>query len=462
MLVCLPDARDVARVVDRLEVAGLGTRTAALTADLGPAPRYRAFLRVLRGDATIVVGTRAAAFAPVHSLGLVVVWDDGDDAHAEQRAPYPHVREVLTQRASLERAGLLVGGFARTAEATALVRSRWAESLEPARAAVRAGAPRIHVTGESDTEQARDPAVRSARLPHRAFQVAREALAAGPVLVQVPRGGYLPALGCVRCRLPARCGHCHGPLALRGGQRTAGCGWCGREAGGWRCERCAADRFRAPVVGSQRTAEELGRAFPSVPVVASAAGHVRDRVADAPALVVSTPGAEPVAEGGYAAALLLDTRLTLSRPGLRTPEESLRRWFNAAALVRPADRGGRVVVVGDPAVPTLQALVRWDPSAAAERELAERSSAHLPPAARLALVSGPADEVAAVLAGLELPAGGELLGPLPLDAETAQLVARVPRERGAALSGVLREVQATRSARKLSHLRVQVDPVELD
>ncbi|HET7326665.1 MAG TPA: primosomal protein N' [Nocardioidaceae bacterium] len=473
VLVCLPDARDVTRLVEVLRAGGLGSRTTALTADLGPAPRYRAFLRVLRGDASIVAGTRAAAFAPVQRLGLLVVWDDGDDLHAEQRAPYPHVREVLTQRAYVERAAVLVGGFARTAEGAALVRSGWAESLAPAREAVRAGAPRVHVAGESDTEQLRDPAARGARLPPRAFQVAREALAEGPVLVQVPRGGYLPTLSCVRCRQPARCRHCHGPLALRGPRHTAGCGWCGRAAADWRCEHCGADRFRAPVVGSERTAEEVGRAFPSVPVVSSAAGRVQARVGGGPALVVSTPGAEPVADGGYAAALLLDSWVALSRPGLRTPEEALRRWLNAAALVRPAGQGGRVVVVGDPAVPVLQALVRWDASGAADRELAERASAHLPPAARLALVSGPAEEVTAVLDTLELPAGGEVLGPLPLDADDgqlggraqlgdrAQLVARVPRDRGAALSTALKQLQASRSARKLPHLRVHVDPVEL-
>lgn len=461
VLICVPDTRDAARVREVFDAGELASRTTTLTADLGPAPRYRAFLRVLQGEADVVIGTRAAAFAPVHRLGLAVVWDDGDDLHSEQRAPYPHVREVLTQRAYLERAALLVGGHARTAEGAALVQSGWAESLEPVREAVRAGAPRVHVTGDTDEDQARDPAARSARLPHRAFQVAREALAAGPVLVQVPRGGYLPALSCVRCRQPARCRHCHGPLALRGRRDTAGCRWCGRIATDWRCERCEADRFRAPVVGSERTAEELGRAFPSVPVVSSVGGRVRERVVDKPALVVCTPGAEPVAEGGYAAALLLDTWLTLSRPGLRTPEEALRRWFGAAALVRPAGAGGRVVAVGDPGSPTLQALVRWDPVRFAEQELAERASAHLPPAARLAVVSGPAADITGLSAGLELPPGGEVLGPLPLDGETAQLVVRVPPDRGAALSAALKQVQATRSARKLPHLRVQVDPVEL-
>ena len=50
--------------------------------------------------------------------------------------------------------------------------------------------------------------------------------------------------------------------------------------------------------------------------------------------------------------------------------------------------GGHVLVVGDPAHPALQALVRWDPAGFARREAEARSEAHLPPASRLATITG--------------------------------------------------------------------------
>jgi primosomal protein N' (replication factor Y) len=368
---------------------------------------------------------------------------------------------VLALRADLERAAFLAGGFARTAETQRMLETGWARPVVAPRPAVRDAAPRVHVTGESDRELDRDPAARHARLPHRALATARAALSSGPVLVQVPRTGYLAALACVRCREPARCAECQGPLEIARGRAHAGCRWCGRAATDWRCGRCGADRFRAPVVGSQRTAEELGRAFPQVPVVSSVAGRVHDRVAGKPALVVATPGAEPVADGGYAALLILDTWLTLARPDLRTAEEALRRWLNAAALVRPAGQGGSVVVVGDPASPPLQGLVRWDPGGAAEREYAERAATRLPPAARLATVTGAPEEVDDFVATLELPAHGETLGPIRVGDEAARAIVRAPGGDGAALSAALRRLQAARSARKRPHLRVQVDPAEM-
>jgi primosomal protein N' (replication factor Y) len=455
-VVVVPDARDAERVS-----AALGELPhVVLRADLGPAERYRRWLRVLRGEVRVAVGTRAAAFAPVRDLGLVVLWDDGDDLLSEPRAPYCHAREVVVQRAHLAGAGALVGGFARTAEGQLLVESGWAAELTPARDVVRAVAPRVD--GTSDDDLPRDPAARAARLPHLAWEAAKQALAAGaPVLVQVPRRGYVPALACQRDRTPARCPACHGPLQLTSGHAVPSCLWCGRIAGDWRCPVCEGRQLRAVMTGSRRTAEELGRALPGVPVRTSGRDEVLAGVPAGPAVVVATPGAEPVAEGGDGAVLLLDAWTLLGRADLRAGEEALRRWLAAAALARPASEGGRVVVVADRALPSVQSLVRWDPVGAAVRELADRTELGFPPATRMVALSGSRGAVADVLRAVGgAQVGAEVLGPVP-DGEGERAYLRVPRTGSSALAQELRAVLATRSARKEETLRVQVDPPAL-
>src|SRR5581483_3381362 len=113
--------------------------------------------------------------------------------------------------------------------------------------------------------------------------------------------------------------------------------------------------------------------FPGTPVRMSGGDDVVSDVPDRPALVVATPGAEPVAADGYGAALLLDGWVPLSRPELRSGEEAVRRWINAAALVRSADRGGRVVLVAPGDLRPVQTLLRWQPRWFAQRELDERA-----------------------------------------------------------------------------------------
>ncbi|HET9380565.1 MAG TPA: primosomal protein N' [Streptomyces sp.] len=474
-LVVVPDGRAAARV-DAALTALLGEgRHAVLTADAGPGRRYGQWLAVRRGAVRAVVGTRAAMFAPVRDLGLVALWDDGDDSHSEQHAPQPHAREVLLLRAAQDGCGFLLGGWSCTVEAAQLVETGWARPLVATREQVRAVAPLVRTVGDQDL--ARDEAARAARLPTLAWQVVREALHSGPVLVQVPRRGYVPRLACAGCRAPARCRHCAGPLEARDAEALR-CGWCGREESGWHCPECGGFRLRAQVVGARRTAEELGRAFPAVPVRTSGREHVLDTVPGAPALVVSTPGAEPVAEGGYAAALLLDGWAMLGRPDLRAGEDALRRWIAASALVRPQGAGGTVVVVAEPTLRPVQALVRWDPVGHAVRELGERAELGFPPVSRMAAVSARPEALAAFLSAVELPPQAEVLGPVPLPVTPAgrqrrpgapppgehwdRALVRVPPGSGAALAAALKTAQAARMARGgVEPVWVRIDPPDI-
>ena len=275
-LVVVADARDVARVSAALtEVCGAGHHV-ELTADLGPAERYRRFLAVSRGSVRCVVGTRAAQFAPVRDLGLAVVWDDGDDLHAEPHAPYPHVREVLPLRAGADR-----GGPARRrprddrgGAAARSTRAAGAPADAPTRPTLRAVAPMVRAAGD-DAELGRDAAARTcpaapAGLAHGARGAA---LRAGARAGAAPR---LPAR-----RWPAR--PAGRPPAARpapvrwsstSGHAIPHCRWCGRPAGRFTCRSCGGTRLRAQVVGAGRTAEELGRAFPGVPVRTSGRDEV--------------------------------------------------------------------------------------------------------------------------------------------------------------------------------------------
>jgi primosomal protein N' (replication factor Y) len=468
-LVVVPDHRDVERVDEALgAVLGPGQHV-RLTADQGPQARYTAWLKVRRGHVRVVVGTRAAVFAPVADLGLVAWWDDGDDLHAEPRAPYPHVREVLRERARRTGAAILSAGFTRSVEVAAWVSAGELVDLRASATTVRAAAPRVVVAGEG-TDVGRDGPAARGHLPSAAWRTAKAALADGPVLVQVPRRGYVPSLTCQVCRAPARCRLCHGPLGFVGHGSAAACLWCAVGCGpeGFVCPHCEGRLLRSGVVGARRTAEEIGRAFPGVPVMSSGAGEVLARVGPGSALVIATPGAEPVAEDGYAACLLLDAWAFLDRPQLDAPLEALRRWAGAAALTRPGDRSGVVVLAGVPdgvTLPAVEGLVRWDPGWLAERELAERVTLRLPPAVVIARLVGSRPAVRRALAELDPNLGVERLGPLPLptpptqtqtETETltphegtqVQVLLRVPIAQGRALAAGLAALRATQSARK--------------
>jgi primosomal protein N' (replication factor Y) (superfamily II helicase) len=477
-VIIVPDQSDLDRLSEACRDVLGATGFAVLIAEAGPAARYRAFLSALRGEVRVVIGNRAAAYAPVHDLGLVALWDDGDDLLAEQRAPYPHAREVLALRAADAHAGVLFASYARTAELQSWLERGWLREIAADRAAVRHAAPRVKVAADSNYALLRDPAARAARLPHEVFDMMRATLPQGPVLVQVPRAGYLVALVCQECREPMRCGFWGGPTRVRAGESaemaavSASCAWCGRPQVDWECPICGSRRVRAPVVGAERTAEELGKAFPQTPVRQSIGGRRIAKVADTSAIVVATPGAEPSAVAGYAGAVLMDTQLLLLRQDLRAAEEALRRWLNVIALVRSGADGGSVIAVGESAGRALQAMVRVDPGGFAARELEDRTAAHFPPAVTLITIEGPPEALAEFVALVQPPIHTEILGPVEHDMQRGpaddtrgpvqRVTMRAPLSDGAKLARATKEAVAIMSARKSSgSLRIRVNPVDL-
>jgi primosomal protein N' (replication factor Y) len=367
--------------------------------------RYRAFLRTLEDAPCIVVGNRSAVYAPVQA-GLVMIWDDGDPLLGEPLAPYINARDAALLRQGDEESALLFAGHTRTTDVERLVSIGWLRDVR----AVRRVLPRVILSTPHEMEQ---PTAQ--RMPSSAFLAARNAAAEGPVLVQVSRPGFSPSLVCAECRAPARCAHCGGPLGARHRGAVPVCGWCGRGARAWACPTCSSTKLRLASSGSERTADELGRAFPGVRVIVADGAHPVERVDAKPALVVATRGAEPLADGGYRAVVLLDGPRMLQSPDLRVGESCLRWWSNAAALAAP---GAPVHLVGVDGG-TARALATWNHSGYARSELESRAPLHMPPTTRVALVEGSAAAVSRALvslAELALPPDA-VLGPVPIESD---------------------------------------------
>ena len=463
-LVIAPDQRDVARLSRVLTERGIAHEVLAGTE--GPEKRYRTFRRILRGATRVVLGSRSAAFAPVQDLALVICWDEADDLLEEPRAPYPHTRTVLQCRSAEERCALLFLVASESVTMRALTDAGYLARLDPVPAPVTAVRPRI-VAMDQYLRDREGPSGRS-RLPQEAMRVLRNGLQGGPVLVQVPRTGYAPAIACTFCGTRARCPECAAPLSQRGRNGPLHCTVCGRREDGYRCPECDRTHVRAMVIGSTRTAEELHRAFPDAPlkVAGGAHGPLEDEAVPEHGIVVATPGAEPAPPGRYSACLLLDADAMLGRAAFDADVEAVRRWRGAISLVRTAEEGGEVLVVGTSTLPAIRDLVAHRSALFLDRVLEDRRELDLPPFRRVAEVVGEREACRGFLETTELPDGTEVLGPVDLEgpdqAGRARAVLRIEPRRSRELAAALRSGVAARSARKdRGSLRVRLDPPDV-
>jgi primosomal protein N' (replication factor Y) len=370
----VPDYRDQDQVEAALASIGAAPVLRLDARQTNP-QRYASFLAALEDRPCIVVGNRSAVYAPVARLGLLAVWNDGDGLLAEPLAPYAHARDAALIRQEQSGCSLVLLSLSRSVATQRLVELGWLTEVLPSPLR----GPSVVLTPDDPT---------SPRIPPSAWRAAREALASGPVLLQVARPGNA-ALDALRAGTPM-----------------------------------------APDVG--RTAHDLGRAFPGVRIRVSDGERPLERVDAEPALVIATRGAEPVADGGYAAVLLLDGPRLLMRESARVAEDCLRWWSAAASLAAPR---GQVHLVGVGGA-LGRALATWRQSDYLSRELAERRQLRLPPAVRIATVSGPSRTVESVVAEAEA-AGATVVATEPDDG-LLRTILRFDYAHGAAVAGALR------------------------
>ncbi|UVI34496.1 primosomal protein N' [Brevibacterium spongiae] len=450
----VPDHRELLVLQASLTAANL-TDFSVLSADQSPEQRWQAWLRGLLGHTRMTIGTRAAAFAPLTELGLIICTDDANRSYLDQHAPYPHAREVSLLRSTIEDTELLFVSTDRSAEVQRLVEIGWLSDITPTGPARRHAAPVVFVPDED-----RDPFAWQ-RIPSRAWQIMRTALrprprdggVPGPVLVQVPRSGYYPVFACARCQEVARCPRCQETLTTQSEVGPFACRSCGYHSETFSCARCRSNQVRSIVRGRARTVEELRRALPDTEIVESGGDDITTVLDETPRLVVATTGAEPYVIGGYAAAILLDS--LWPGPWMRSVDESVARRLRAAALVRSRDEGG-TVYLGDEDEVIRSTLTAFDPATAMSRQLADRKVLGFPPYRRILELTGAGADIDAVLA--ELSEVGELDELLREEAEDGQRsVSAYPIAAGDRVGSRVAEITASRSAKKQPQVRVRID-----
>jgi primosomal protein N' (replication factor Y) len=216
--------------------------------------------------------------------------------------------------------------------------------------------------------------------------------------------------------------------------------------------------------GIERLAEEIGKSFPNQVVIQSTASDPRDSVSSEAALVISTPGVEPIAQGGYAAVVILQVDRFLSSSTSNGVESAYSNFFAASALIGDV---GIIALVGDDGSAISSALTTWNPATISKREIEQRTSLKLPPITGAVIVLADSTELLRLKSALEsareesrAPKSLRVYGPTA--GEGAQLTLLVDPLEQLELVSLLREINKRRAISKKSLLAYRVNPYSLD
>jgi primosomal protein N' (replication factor Y) (superfamily II helicase) len=372
-----------------------------------------------------VVGTRAAAWAPVGNLAAILVIDEHDEAHRQEQAPTWHARDV-----ALERAGRAGVPCVMTSPCPSLEALDAARLLTASRAGERAGWPVVDVVDM----RRQDP--RTGLLPPALVRLLRSDLR---VLCVLNRTGRARLLACKACGELARCERCDAALAQPGDELV--CTRCGTVRPAV-CAACGASRLRTLRQGVTRVRDEIaaliGEPVDEVTAASAAADAPRSRVA------VGTEATLHQIDRADAVAFL-DFDQELLAPRYRAAEQALGLLARGARVVGGKDTGGRLVVQTHvPRHEVVQAALHADPSRVASAERERRRELRFPPVTAMAEISGAAAGAFVGAIGAQL--GVEVLGP-----SDGRWLVRAPDHR------MLCDALAA-TPRPPGRLRVAVDP----
>ncbi|GMA58843.1 primosomal protein N' [Alicyclobacillus sacchari] len=385
-----------------------GDRIAVLHSALSQGERRDEWARILRGEASIVIGARSAVFAPVRDLGLIIVDEEHEPSYKQEDAPHYDAREVAIRRAEAAAAAVVFGSATPSLWAIRQVEDGCATLVSLPQRANGRPLPRVEIVDMREELRIGNKSLFSERLQQELEATVRSGLQA---ILFLNRRGYASSTLCRACGDGVQCPHCDIHLTVHRadtGMRLV-CHYCGYEQSySDCCPACGERALRAFGIGTEQIEAAIAALWPDFRVLrmdvdtTRKKGALQRMVADfeagrADVLI----GTQMIAKGldfprvrlvGVVAA---DTMLTL--PDYRAHERTFQ------LLTQVAGRAGRAETDGVTLIQTyrpehfaIQAAAAHDFAAFYREERSQREFFTYPPFCELAvfLASHPDERVA--------------------------------------------------------------------
>ena len=394
----------------------LEDRACLLHGGISRGRRSESLSGILSGKHDIVIGTRAALFAPIKSVSLIaVVHEDSGSYKLEEGIRY-NIRDVAVMRGFLEKCTVLLSSVTPSVESSF---NALTQKYIPLKPAVQVRRPRVTII---DMRYARK--IRPG-ISREVFDAARNKLKAKKkIMFVVNRRGYSTLLICADCGHEERCDNCDIPLVMHRDDKTLKCHYCGKvRAIPERCGRCGGVHLELRGAGTQRVQEEIEELFGMGSLRFDSDGVTKK--SEAKKLLGSLSGDSAKVIVGtkmmtkrmgpaekFSLAAVLNTDAYLNFPDFRASEKAYRELSRVIDLAEP---GGDVMVQTRlPQNSLFRHLKKGDYDAFVKEELAARKELAYPPFSKLMkiTVSGSGRLGDAFIAKIrDAGKGIEILGP---------------------------------------------------
>ena len=414
---CLEDGRSAMLLVPEIaltpQLLGLlaayfGDAVAVLHSSLSAGERYDQWKRVKSGDASVVVGTRSAVFAPCENLGLVILDEEQEHSYKSENSPRYSAKEVAIWRGSKEKALVLLGSATPTVETMYRAKTGSYRLYQLKQRFGGRKLPEVTIVDmHQELKQGNDLA-----FSYPLQDAIIDALQADKqTIILLNRRGNSRALVCVDCRETPECPRCAVRLTYHSANNRLMCHYCGfSQKVPERCPQCGGP-LKPIGTGTQKAQQELNYLFPDLEVDRMDADTVsavntHEKILDhfknekVPILI----GTQMVAKGlnlpDVTLVGVLDADLSLYTDSYRAAETTFNMLTQVVGRAGRGDSPGRAIIqtlVPDHQVIKLAAAQDYD--GFYDLEISLRKIQGVPPFGDLTTITFTGQDEAAVLRG---------------------------------------------------------------
>lgn len=416
-------------------LARFGSKVALLHSALSENERHEEWWRIRRGEATVVMGTRSAVFAPLAGLGVVIVDEEHDASYKQEETPRYQGRDVAVVRARL------AGALAVLGSATPSLESYWnarEEKYGLATLPERVEGRKLAEVEIVDMRQEFRETHTQIPVSRRLKEEIEAQLADGrQTMILLNRRGYSWFLLCRSCGQTQRCVNCSISLTYHRREHRLICHYCGYSAPvPARCPNCQSEYLQYVGEGTEKVEKKFAELFPGARVarldrdVARRQGQFQKVLSDfAQGKIDVLVGTQLIAKGhdfpGVTLVGVVSADIGLGLPDFRSAERTFQLLTQAAGRAGRGANPGRVLVqTFFPDHYAIRLAAEQNYEAFFHKEMRFRRMMHYPPVTALANVIAQgtkleqAAEVAKHVGDFLIPLeqnteGLKILGPTP-------------------------------------------------
>lgn len=244
--------------------ARFGDVVAMLHSGLSDGERFDEWLRIMRGEAKVVVGARSAIFAPVKDLGIIIADEEHDASYVSESNPRYITSDIAAFRARYNDAKVILGSATPSVDSYLLAK-RGEYDLVRMDERISGNMPPIEIVNMTEEIIGGNIDIFSGRLKEELKGVISRGEQA---IIFLNRRGHSSFVMCKKCGYTAKCTDCDVTLTYHSSENVLKCHYCGKK---YRmldcCPECGSTDIKYGKVGTQRVVSELQALLPGVSIL---------------------------------------------------------------------------------------------------------------------------------------------------------------------------------------------------